>query len=85
MVGASPTMASAAIQSASNVANSLGAWLGGMVIAAGLGYLAPALVGAVLAVVGLAVLGLSGGLEVRGRRRESRDPVADPEPALAAA
>ena len=69
LVGDAPTMASAAIQSASNIANSLGAWLGGMVIAAGLGYLAPALVGAVLAVVGLAVLALSGGLEVRVRRR----------------
>lgn len=69
LVGEAPTMASAAIQSASNIANSLGAWLGGMVIAAGLGYLAPALVGAVLAVVGLAVLALSGGLEIRVRRR----------------
>ncbi|MDF2978489.1 MAG: transporter [Actinomycetospora sp.] len=71
LVGDAPTMASAAIQSASNIANSLGAWLGGMVIAAGLGYLAPALVGAVLAVVGLAVLALSGGLEVRVRRQEA--------------
>jgi DHA1 family inner membrane transport protein len=71
LVGEAPTMASAAIQSASNIANSLGAWLGGMVIAAGLGYLAPALVGAVLAVAGLAVLVLSGGLEVRVRRQEA--------------
>ncbi|HSK61707.1 MAG TPA: MFS transporter, partial [Actinomycetospora sp.] len=62
-------MAAAAIQSASNIANSLGALLGGMVIAAGLGLLAPALVGAVLAVAGLAVLVLSGGLEVRVRRQ----------------
>lgn len=69
LAGEAPTMASAAIQSASNIANSLGAWLGGMVIAAGLGYLAPTLVGAVLAVVGLAVLVLSGGLEVRVRHR----------------
>ncbi|WP_433787727.1 MFS transporter [Actinomycetospora sp. CA-101289] len=71
LVGEAPTMASAAIQSASNIANSLGAWLGGMVIAAGLGYLAPAIVGSVLAVVGLAVLALSGGLEVRVRRQEA--------------
>ncbi|PVZ12069.1 MFS transporter [Actinomycetospora cinnamomea] len=76
LVGDAPTMASAAIQSASNIANSLGAWLGGMVIAAGLGYLAPALVGAVLAIVGLAVLALSGGLEVRVRRRESAAALA---------
>lgn len=72
LAGDAPTMASAAIQSASNIANSLGAWLGGMVIAAGLGYLAPTVVGATLAVAGLAVLMLSGGLEVRGRRREAR-------------
>ncbi|HSK58951.1 MAG TPA: MFS transporter, partial [Actinomycetospora sp.] len=68
LVGDAPTMASAAIQSASNIANSLGAGLGGMVIAAGLGLLAPALVGGVLAVAGLAVLALSGGLEIRVRR-----------------
>jgi DHA1 family inner membrane transport protein len=72
IVGDAPTMASAAIQSASNIANSLGAWLGGIVIAAGLGYLAPTLVGAALAVVGLAVLALSGGLEIHVRRRETR-------------
>jgi DHA1 family inner membrane transport protein len=76
LVGDAPTMASAAIQSASNIANSLGAWLGGMVIAAGLGYLAPALVGAVLAVAGLAVLALSGGLEVREVRVRRRETAA---------
>ena len=45
--------------SALNIANALGAWLGGLVIAAGYGYTAPAVVGAVLAVVGLGVLGVS--------------------------
>ncbi|MGD9960296.1 MFS transporter [Nocardioides sp.] len=39
-----------------NIANALGAWLGGLVIAAGYGYSAPALVGAVLAVLGLVIL-----------------------------
>ncbi|GLZ44383.1 MFS transporter [Actinomycetospora sp. NBRC 106375] len=77
LVGEAPTVASAAIQSASNIANSLGAWLGGMVIAAGLGYLAPTIVGAALAVVGLAVLALSGGLEVRGRRRSAAAEAPD--------
>ncbi|GLZ53830.1 MFS transporter [Actinomycetospora sp. NBRC 106378] len=72
IVGDAPTMASAAIQSASNVANSLGAWLGGIVIAAGFGLLAPALVGAVLAVAGLAVLLVSGGLQVQARREARR-------------
>jgi MFS transporter, DHA1 family, inner membrane transport protein len=45
--------------SALNLANALGAWLGGAVIAAGLGWTAPALVGAVLSVAGLLVLGAS--------------------------
>jgi MFS transporter, DHA1 family, inner membrane transport protein len=83
IVGEAPTMASAAIQSASNVANSLGAWLGGMVIAAGFGLLAPALVGAVLAVAGLAVLVVSGGLQVHTRRVRRREEavVADLVPA----
>ena len=41
---------------AGNVANSLGAWLGGMVIAAGFGYLAPGWLGAALAAGGLVLL-----------------------------
>lgn len=49
-----PTLVSAALQSAFNTANSLGAYLGGLVIAAGFGYASPNLVGAGLAVVGLA-------------------------------
>jgi DHA1 family inner membrane transport protein len=39
-----------------NVGNALGAWLGGLVIAAGWGYRAPALVGVLLALAGLLVL-----------------------------
>jgi DHA1 family inner membrane transport protein len=53
--------------SALNLANALGAWLGGLVIAAGYGYRAPSLMGAGLAVVGLGVLLVSAGL----RRRET--------------
>lgn len=41
---------------AGNVANSLGAWLGGLVIAGGFGYLAPGWLGAVLAGAGLVLL-----------------------------
>ncbi|MEH3032959.1 MAG: MFS transporter [Aeromicrobium erythreum] len=41
--------------SALNIANGLGAWLGGVVIAAGYGYRAPSLVGAALAVAGLGI------------------------------
>lgn len=42
-----------------NVANALGAWLGGLVIAAGYGYRAPAVVGAGLSLAGLLVLVVS--------------------------
>lgn len=45
--------------SALNLANALGAWLGGLVIAAGLGYRAPAAVGAGLALAGLIPLAAS--------------------------
>lgn len=50
------TIAAALNHSALNVANALGAWVGGLVIAHGLGYRAPSLVGAVLAVGGVLVL-----------------------------
>lgn len=49
-------MLGAALNHASlNIANGLGAWLGGLVIAAGAGYVAPALVGVALAAAGLVV------------------------------
>nr|WP_235831542.1 MFS transporter [Gordonia zhaorongruii] len=50
------TMAAALNHSALNVANALGAWLGGVVIAAGYSYRAPSIVGAALATGGLLVL-----------------------------
>lgn len=58
-----PSLASSLNHAALNVANALGAFLGGLVIAWGWGYVAPALVGAVLAVLGLGVAILSGLLE----------------------
>ncbi len=47
------TLAAALNHAALNIANAAGAWLGGRVIAAGLGYTAPAAVGAALAVAGV--------------------------------
>nr|WP_280306117.1 MFS transporter [Nocardia neocaledoniensis] len=47
------TLAAALNHAALNMANAAGAWLGGLVIAAGLGYTAPAAVGALLAVFGV--------------------------------
>ncbi|MFI5535496.1 MFS transporter [Nocardia sp. NPDC051900] len=49
------TLAAALNHAALNIANAAGAWLGGLVIAAGLGYTAPAVVGAALAAIGVAL------------------------------
>ena len=54
--GEAPTLGAAMNHASLNIANALGAWLGGLVIAAGHGYRAPALVGVVLSVAGIAVL-----------------------------
>ncbi|GAA4938151.1 DHA1 family inner membrane transport protein [Actinomycetospora succinea] len=62
-----PSLAAASFHSAFNVANAVGAALGGVVLAAGLGWSAPAAVGAVLPLLGLGVLAVS----VRMERRTS--------------
>lgn len=74
----SQTLAAAANHSGLNLGNSLGAALGGAVIAAGYGYLAPAWVGLVLCVPGVGLALLSGWLERRSGRRPTTDtgPVA---------
>lgn len=53
------TLGAASAHASLNIANAVGAWLGGIVIARGYGYAAPSLVGAVLALGGLVVFGLS--------------------------
>ncbi len=68
VAGDAQMLGAALSHSALNAANALGAWLGGVVIAAGLGYTAPGLVGAGLAVLGLVALSASALL----RRREPR-------------
>jgi len=55
VAGESQTLAAAANHSALNLGNSLGAVLGGAVIAAGFGYLAPAWVGLLLCIPGAAL------------------------------
>ncbi|MEU0676870.1 MFS transporter [Streptomyces sp. NPDC006172] len=50
-----PSLASSANQAAFNLANAGGAWIGGLALAAGMGATSPALAGAALAVLGLAV------------------------------
>jgi DHA1 family inner membrane transport protein len=59
VAGESQTLGAAMNHSSLNIGNALGAWFGGLVIAAGWGYRAPALVGVVLALAGLGVLLLS--------------------------
>ena len=64
-----PSLVSAALQSAANLANSLGAWLGGLTIAAGYGYTSPNLAGAALAATGLVLLRISVLYEKHPRQR----------------
>ena len=67
VAGDAQMLGAALNHSALNAANALGAWLGGLVIAAGLGYRAPSAVGAGLALLGLGFLAVSAVL----RRREA--------------
>ncbi|MEI5524490.1 MFS transporter [Streptomyces brasiliscabiei] len=71
---AAPSLASSANQAAFNLANAGGAWIGGLALAAGLGATAPAVVGAGLAVIGLAVAGVAYAVDSR------RTTVAPPRP-----
>lgn len=59
------TLAAALNHSALNIGNATGAWVGGLVIAAGYGYTAPAGAGAVMALAGLAILTVSVVLQKR--------------------
>lgn len=62
-----PTMASAANIAAFNIGNALGAWVGGLTIGAGLGYLSPLWAGAGITLVALVALLVATGLERRGQ------------------
>ena len=62
------TLAAASNHSAFNIANALGAWLGGLVISWGFTAAATGYVGAALSVAGLAVFAVSVGLERRSGR-----------------
>ncbi len=62
------TLAAALNHSALNIGNATGAFVGGLVIAAGYGYTAPAAAGAVLAAAGIVILTVSVLLQRRSRR-----------------
>lgn len=90
--GGKASLVSAALQSAFNVANSIGAYAGGLMIAHGLGLLSPNLVGMLLSVVGLALALVTSGLDRKSRREvpaleviEGGRPAAAPQPVAAAA
>ncbi|MGW1657768.1 MFS transporter [Streptomyces atratus] len=67
---AAPTLASAANIGAFNLGNALAAWLGGVVIAAGLGYTSPNWVGAILSGTALLLALLAARLHRRTRTAE---------------
>ncbi len=67
--GGTPTLVSAAVQSAFNIANSIGASLGGLVIAHGFGLLGPTMVGSALSLVGLALAMFMGSLDRSTQRK----------------
>jgi len=60
------TLAASLNHAALNIANAAGAWLGGLVIAAGYGYTAPAVVGAGLAIAGVLLFTLTMWVARRG-------------------
>ena len=64
------TLAAALNHSAFNIANALGAWLGGVAITAGLGWASTGWLGALLAIAGLLIFGWS-------LKDEGRNPTSD--------
>ncbi|MFE5482655.1 MFS transporter [Streptomyces sp. NPDC056527] len=81
---AAPTLASAANIGAFNLGNALAAWLGGVVISAGLGYTAPNWVGALLSATALLLAFLAAFLDRRTKAR-SRVVAQGAAPAVAPA
>ena len=67
VAGDAQTLGAAMNHASLNVANALGAWLGGLVIAAGYGYRSPALVGVALSIAGFFVVLASAAVHVRDR------------------
>ncbi|MHA7135297.1 MFS transporter [Oerskovia turbata] len=72
---AAPTMASGANIAAFNVGNALGAWIGGLTIAAGLGFTSPLWAGAALTLLALAALAVATLQERRAPRPAPALPV----------
>jgi DHA1 family inner membrane transport protein len=84
----SQSIAAALNHSALNMANASGAFLGGLTIAAGFGYLSPIAVGVGLCIAGIAISVFSFGIDRRRSRRAAvaaaQPPQREPEPAVTA-
>ncbi|WP_448954762.1 MFS transporter [Labrys neptuniae] len=76
VAGEAQTLAAALNHSAFNIANALGAWLGGVAVAGGLGWAATGWVGVILAIAGLAIFLVSWGLERADKRQPEGAAVA---------
>ncbi|MGW5879358.1 MFS transporter [Nocardiopsis terrae] len=68
-----PTLASGANIAAFNLGNALGAWAGGLGLAAGLGYTSPLWAGALITLAGLAVIAVA--VRLRGGEYARSEPV----------
>lgn len=83
VAGAAPTLAGATTTSSFNIGNTVGPWLGGLVISAGWGYQSVAWTGAALATAGIAATALASHVQKRTRLTLKGAP-AGPERAAAA-
>ena len=81
---AAPSLGAALCHSALNLGNATGAFVGGLVIAGGLGYLAPAWVGAGLTALGLVVVLVFGRGPVPSTPARAEDRARDLTPQLSA-
>jgi len=72
------TLAAALNHSAFNIANAMGAWLGGVAIAGGLGWASTGWVGALLALAGLLIFGVALAEQGRNARGRVRSRPASP-------
>lgn len=75
---AAPTLASGANIAAFNIGNAFGAWVGGLTLAAGLGYTSPLWAGALVTLAGLVVMVVAA-LVRGGERAEARTARPEPE------
>jgi len=79
--GQAPTLASGANIGAFNIGNALGAWAGGVGIAAGLGYTSPIWIGAIITAAALVVMVIAAS-SAAARQRRAVTPSSSPSAAV---